>query len=197
MSRAGPGDGRTGHVTRLLDAAGSGDAHAAADLLPIVYEELRELARRRMSAEPAGQTLQTTALVHEAYLRLIGETSPDEMRWENIGHFFGAAARAMRRILVERARHRRRLKRGGGRRRIPLADDAVTDGSEPVDVIALDDALNRLEQYDERKAQIVLLRYFAGLTIEQTAQAMSISPATVKSDWQYVRAWLHRELSGA
>ena len=184
-------------VTILLRMASDGDSQAAADLLPLVYEELRRLARSKMSRERdagAGQTLQPTALVHEAYMRLLG---PDgaQLRWEGRAHFFGAAARAMRRILVERARSRGRVKRGGGNARVALADDALAVEPPGDDLLALDEALERLEQRDRRKAEVVMLRFFAGLTIEEIAAALSVSPATVKNDWTFARAWLHRELA--
>jgi RNA polymerase sigma factor (TIGR02999 family) len=169
---------------------------SSADLLPQVYDELRKLARARIAREPAGLTLQPTALVHEAYLRLAG--SGAERRWDRRGHFFAAAAIAMRRILVERARHYRRAKHGGTQNRVELEEDAamVIDPALP-DVLAVDQALTRLEQIDPQKARIVLLRYFAGLTIEETADAVELSPATVKNEWAFARAWLHDALGGA
>ena len=180
-------------VTHLLDSARRGDEAAAADLLPIVYEELRRLARSRLAREPAGATLQATALVHEAYVRLVGD---EPQRFENRAHFFGAAARAMRRVLVERARSRGRLKRGGENERISLSDVSMASdgGLSPVDLLALDEALDRLAAYDNRKSDVVSLRFFAGLEIEEVAAALRVSPATVKTDWAYARAWLHREL---
>jgi RNA polymerase sigma factor (TIGR02999 family) len=178
-------------VTQLLDAVSAGDSRAAGELLPLVYDQLRKLARARMSREKAGATLQPTALVHEAYLRLVGD---HDVKWENRGHFFAAAARAMRRILVERARHRGRQKRGGGMKRVEIADDALAVEPPSDDLLALDEVLDRLEQYDPRKSDVVMLRYFAGLTIEETAAALGISPATVKNEWAFARAWLHREL---
>ncbi len=182
-----------GHeVTELLSAMGAGDQRAAADLLPLVYEELRKLAQARMSKEPA-QTLQPTALVHEAYLRLVGDA--DRAKWNGRGHFFGAAAQAMRRIMVERARGQARLKRGGDRRRVALEDNAVATESGGDDLVALDAALDRLEAHDQRKAQVVMLRYFAGLTVEETAAALDLSPAMIKKEWTVARAWLHRELA--
>jgi RNA polymerase sigma factor (TIGR02999 family) len=193
-------------LTLALQAVRRGDARAADGLLEKVYDELRELARARMAHEPgrgAGMTLDPTALVHEAYLRVIGEPANVDrpaQRWENRGHFFAAAALAMRRILVERARHRRRLRHGGGRDRAELVDDLVASpapGADGTDLIALDEALRKLEGLDPRKAQVVSLRYFAGLTVEETADALDLSPATVKNDWAFARAWLHRELSGA
>ena len=185
-------------VTQLLEAIGRGDQKASAELLPLVYEELRQLARARMANEPGagvGHTLQPTALVHEAYLRLVGGT---ELRWDNRGHFFGAAARAMRRILVERARHHGRIKHGGGVRRVELDESALnqplTNEPDPTNLLALDEVIERLEKYDKRKADVVMLRYFAGLSIEETAAALGVSPATVKNEWTFARAWLHREV---
>ncbi len=182
-------------ITQLLNAASGGDKRASAELLPLVYEELRKLARARMAAEPAGHTLQPTALVHEAYLRLVG--TENTVRWDGRGHFFGAAARAMRRILVERARSRGRIKRGGDRGRVELTDVGMAVEPPATDLVALDEALDRLEKHDPRKAEVVMLRYFAGLTIEETAAALSLSPATIKTEWAFARAWLHREISTA
>jgi RNA polymerase sigma factor (TIGR02999 family) len=179
-------------VTQLLAAMGEGDQKAAGELLPLVYDELRKLAQARMARESA-QTLQPTALVHEAYLRLVGDT--DRAKWNGRGHFFGAAARAMRRIMVERARHQGRLKRGGDRKRVALDDNAVARVQDGDDLVALNDALDRLEAQDARKAQIVMLRYFAGLTIEETAAALDLSPAMIKKEWTVARAWLYRELA--
>jgi RNA polymerase sigma factor (TIGR02999 family) len=180
-------------VTQLLEAINGGDAKAASDLLPMVYEELRRLARARMANEPDGHTLQATALVHEAYLRVIGHA--DERKWDNRGHFFGAAALAMRRILVERARHHARIKRGGDRRRVTLDENAAVFDEDATDLLALNEALTKLEGYDKRKSEVVMLRYFAGLSIEETASALDLSPATVKNEWTFARAWLHRELN--
>ncbi len=186
-------------VTQLLEQACEGDSHAAAELLPLVYDELRRLSRAKMAAEGgggAGQTLQPTALVHEAYMRLLGAAGKD-VRWDGRAHFFGAAARAMRRILIERARARNRLKRGGGRDgvRVELDDAAIADESRSEDLIALDEILDKLERHDKRKADVVMMRYFAGLSIEETAAALGVSPATVKNDWTFARAWLNHELS--
>lgn len=197
-------------VTQLLALAGEGDSQAAAELLPLVYSELRRLAHANMAEEKmggAGQTLQATALVHEAYMRLLG---PDgqQLRWDNRGHFFGAAARAMRRILVDRARSRNRIKRGGGAAKVELDENAVAavdttpdagggDGGDDKseETLAMNAALDRLEKLDKRKAEVVMLRYFAGLSIEQTAEALKVSPATVKNDWAFARAWLSREIT--
>lgn len=169
------------------------ESGSSAELLPKVYDELRRLARARIAREPAGLTLQPTALVHEAYLRLAGDGS--NRRWDRRGHFFAAAAIAMRRILVERARHYRRVKHGGEQQRVELDTESPALAPALPDVIAIDQALTRLEQLDPTKAQVVLLRYFAGLTIEETAAAMNLSPATVKNEWAFARAWLHDVLS--
>ena len=162
------------------------------DLLPEVYDELRRLAQARIAREPAGLTLQPTALVHEAYLRIA--QGGGSQRWDHRGHFFAAAAIAMRRILVERARHYRRIKHGAGGEHVE-ADEAIA-GVDPdlTDVLAIDEALSRLEVTDPRKAKIVTLRYFAGLSIEETAAALDLSPATVKNEWTFARAWLFRVL---
>ena len=179
-------------ITQLLGAIREGDSAASEHLLPLVYDELRKLAKDRMGQLPPGQTLQPTALVHEAYLRLIGSAASG---WDTRGHFFAAAAQAMRNILVDQARRRAGLKRGGDRNRVPL--DQVTPFIEPpsIDVVALDEALVRLKEQDRRKHDVVMLRYFAGLTIEQAANTMGISAATVDRLWRVARAWLHREVS--
>jgi RNA polymerase sigma factor (TIGR02999 family) len=192
-------DARKNEVTQILSALGAGDSRAAAELLPLVYEELRKLAASRMAKESDALTLQPTALVHEAYLRLIGaEGQAAAKSWDNRGHFFAAAAQAMRRILVERARHRDRLKHGGGRRRVALNDNAVASETEDGDdLVAIDDALQKLQEYDSRKAEVVVLRYFGGLSIEETAAALSLSISTVKNEWTFARAWLKRELARA
>lgn len=187
---------RTGHdVTQLLHALGQGDQRAAEELLPLVYEELRKLARARMANEPADHTLQATALVHEAYLRLVNNA--EDKKWDGRGHFFGAAAQAMRRILVERARHHGRIKRGGDRKRVALGEDAASVSSDGTDLLALDEVLDKLEKHDTRKFQVVMLRYFGGLSIEETAAAMDLSPATIKNEWTIARAWLHREMAAS
>lgn len=189
-----PGNQPPEHVTMLLNAAGRGDASAASKLLPLVYDELREMARRRMIKEPAGHTLQPTALVHEAYLRLV---SDQDATWENRRHFFGAAAIAMRRILVERARKYAGPKAGGGRKRIPMDEaDAGAEAPDAMDWIGLDEALGALEKHDPDLAQVVMLRYFAGLTVEQTAEVLGVSPRTVKRDWAVARAWLFKAMTG-
>ncbi len=173
-------------VTTILAAIRSGDDRAADQLLPVVYDRLRRLAQRMMAHEKAGQTLQATALVHEAYLRLLGD-DPD---WDDRRHFYAAAAQAMRRILVERARRRSRLKHGGGRKRVDLDDaDAVAE-PESVDLVALDDALRRLEKEEPRAARVVMMRFYAGLSEEDAAEALDISVRTVWRDWNYAKAWL-------
>ena len=171
----------------------STESGSSADLLPQVYDELRRLARARLAREPSGLTLQPTALVHEAFLRVAGDKA--DRRWDKRGHFFAAAAIAMRRILVERARHYRRIKHGGAQHRVELDSESPAIAPTIPDVLAIDQALTRLEQMDKQKAQVVMLRYFAGLTIEETAAAMDLSPATVKNEWAFARAWLHNVLS--
>jgi RNA polymerase sigma factor (TIGR02999 family) len=181
-------------VSRILCAMEQGDPHASEQLLPLVYEELRRLAAQRLAHEKPGQTLQATALVHEAYLRLVdGSPAP---QWTGRRHFFAAAAEAMRRILVERARHKQTLKAGGGRRREELPDIEAAELTPGLDLLALNQALERLEQTDPRKAQVVKLRFFAGLTIEQAAEALGISPSTADNDWAYARCWLRLEIEG-
>jgi RNA polymerase sigma factor (TIGR02999 family) len=184
-------------VTRLLDRltlsgveVGALDEACAGELLPLLYDELHRLAERAMADEPVGHTLQPTALVHEAWLRLVGA----DAGWQSRAHFFGAAARAMRRVLVDHARGKARLKRGAGAARVEL-DQALLAGGEPdLDLVALDEALDRLEAHDARKSRVVHLRSFAGLTLEEIARALDVSLATVKADWAYARAWLLREL---
>ncbi|HEX4610459.1 MAG TPA: sigma-70 family RNA polymerase sigma factor [Urbifossiella sp.] len=178
-------------VTRLLDDAAAGDRRAAADLLPLVYDELRKLAAARMANEAPGHTLQPTALVHEAYLRLLGPT--DDSRWDNRGHFFAAAAEAMRRILVDAARRKRAEKHGGDRQRTELIGVPAPDPRE--DLIALDAALTRLSVEDPQAARLVELRHFSGLTVPDAAQVLGISPRTADRVWVFARAWLHRELT--
>jgi RNA polymerase sigma factor (TIGR02999 family) len=180
-------------VTRILSAIDQGDPTAAEQLLPLVYDELRKLAAQRLAQEKPGQTLQATALVHEAYLRLVDVEQAQ--RWNSRGHFFAAAAEAMRRILVERARHQRSQKAGGGRRRVELADVEAPDRSAD-EMLALHEALEALEQQDSRKATLVKLRFFAGLTNEQAAAALGISPSTADNDWAYARSWLKLKISG-
>ena len=173
-----------------------GGPGSSRDLLPEVYEELRKLARARLARERHGenaQTLQPTALVHEAYLRIAGDEQ--DQQWDRRGQFFAAAALAMRRILVERARHYQRAKHGAGGQRVDLDSGIPADSESLTDLVALDEALTQLEATDARKAQVVTLRYFAGLSIEETAAAMDLSPATVKNEWTFARAWLHRALA--
>jgi len=182
-------------VTRILNAIEQGDARAADELLPVVYEELRLLAAQKLSKESPGQTLQATALVHEAYLRLVGGDNPN---WDGRGHFFAAAAEAMRRILIENARRKKSLKYGGDRQRIDMDGAEFAVKGPPDNLLALDEALEKLAQKDRIKAELVKLRYFAGLTIEQAAQNMGISTTTAKRYWAFARAWLLREIdSGA
>jgi RNA polymerase sigma factor (TIGR02999 family) len=180
-------------VTRLLDAAAAGDRQAAADLLPLVYDELRRLAAARMAEERPGQTLQATALVHEAYLRLVSGGRPDG--WDGRGHFFAAAAEAMRRILVEAARRKGRARHGGGQRRIDLGESALVTESPGDDLLAIDEALTRLAEFDPMRADLVKLRFFAGLTMPEAAAALGISLATAERHWAFARTWLYAELS--
>jgi RNA polymerase sigma-70 factor (ECF subfamily) len=169
------------------------DRESLESLLPVVYQELRRLAASYLRRERPGQTLQPTALVHEAYLRLLKDR-PD--RWQNRAHFCAIAAHSMRQILIERARARGALKRGGGAPRVTLDEALVAGGERSIDLVALDEALDRLAQFDPEQARLVELRFFGGLTVEETAEAMDISPATVKRHWAVARAWLARELEG-
>jgi RNA polymerase sigma-70 factor (ECF subfamily) len=181
-------------VTSLLGRAQGGDRGATDELFPLVYEELRRLADRFLSGESANETMQPTALVHEAYLRLVGPTASS---WENRAHFFGAAARAIRRILIDRARARRRLRRGEGRRPVPLEDLDVAGVDVPrLDLLALDEALVSLASVDPQKSRVVELRFFGGLSEEETAEALGLSASTVTREWRFARIWLHRELCG-
>jgi RNA polymerase sigma factor (TIGR02999 family) len=182
-------------VTRILSAIQQGDAAATERLLPLVYEELRELAARKLARENPGQTLQATALVHEAYLRLVDV--PEAQQWSGRGHFFAAAAEAMRRILVEQARRKRRQKHGGERRRVDLDEALQVTGGPRDDLLALDEALDRLEAADPPAARLVKLRYFAGLTMPEAAAALGVSLRQAERNWTYARTWLHRELSSA
>jgi RNA polymerase sigma factor (TIGR02999 family) len=178
-------------VTCLIEAAAGGDRAAAADLLPLVYDELRKLAAARLADERPGHTLQPTALVHEAYLRLVGD-----QRFDGRGHFFAAAAEAMRRILVDAARRKGRDKRGGGRGRVDLADYEATADLPADDILALDEALTRLTADDPDAARVVQLHFFAGLSIEQAAEALGVSRATAYRQWSYARAWLRCAMGG-
>jgi RNA polymerase sigma factor (TIGR02999 family) len=178
-------------VTRLLDAAAAGEPHAAAELLPLVYDELRRLAAARVAGEKPGQTIQATALVHDAYVRLVGADPGRD--WNGRGHFFAAAAEAMRRILVEAARRKQTRKHGGGRQRQDLDVDALVAPEPDMDLVALDAALCRLAAHDPLKARLVELRYFAGLTGDQAAAVLGISASAADRLWVYTRAWLRRE----
>jgi RNA polymerase sigma factor (TIGR02999 family) len=180
------------HVTRILSAIEQGDPHAAEQLLPLVYDELRRLAAARLNREPDGQTLQATALVHEAWLRLVDDQQA--RHWNSRGHFFGAAAEAMRRILVDNAKQKRTAKRGGQLQRIQLAADQAVVAARSIDLIALDEALDKLAVHDSRKAELVKLRYFAGLTLRQAADALGISESTADADWAYAKSWLRVQI---
>ncbi len=179
-------------ITTTLIAAGKGDSAAAGHLLPLVYDHLRKVAQSMMAKEKPGHTLQPTALVHEAFLRVIGENEP---AWEHRGHFFTAAARAMRRILVEEARRRATLKRGGDRARVDVDVVTIAAPRPSADVIALEEAVQRLEAKDPRKGKIVNLRYYAGLTVDETATVLEVSVGTVERDWRYIKSWISAELS--
>ena len=180
-------------VTRILSAVEQGDA-GADRLLPLVYDELRKLAARKLARESPGQTLQATALVHEAYLRLVGAQDPG---WNSRRHFFAAAAEAMRRILVENARRRKSVKAGGEHKRVELPEAEIAIEGPRVDLLALDEALVQLEARDKRKAELVKLRFFAGLTNEQAAQALGISTSTADNDWAYAKSWLRLAMGGS
>jgi len=179
-------------VTRILNAIEQGDGRAIDQLLPVVYQELRRLATQRLAREKPGQTLQATALVHEAYLRLVGAES---QTWKGRTHFFAAAAEAMRRILIESARRKHRLKRGGNQQRVDVDEAEIVIEGPSEDLLALDEALARLEAADKTKAELVKLRYFAGLTLEQAADLLEISPTTAKRHWTYARAWLYKAIT--
>jgi RNA polymerase sigma factor (TIGR02999 family) len=190
-------------VTQILNAIEQGDPHAAEKLLPLVYDELRKLAAQRLAQEKPGQTLQATALVHEAYLRLVqsepreehGDKPRGSQEFDNRGHFFAAAAEAMRRILIEQARRKRSAKGGGQLQRVELQDDQLMAASQTIDLLALDEALNKLASLDRRKAELVKLRYFAGLTIHQASEALGIAESTADADWAYAKSWLRLELA--
>jgi RNA polymerase sigma factor (TIGR02999 family) len=185
-------------VTRILSAIEQGDQHAAEQLLPLVYEELRKLAAQRLAQEKPGQTLQATALVHEAYIRLVD--TQKVQHWDSRGHFFAATAEAMRRILIEQARRKQSDKRGGGLRRVELDAAALLAAPEgkaaPDDLLALDDALQQFEVEEPLKARLVKLRYFAGLSLQDSAEVLGISLATAKRHWIYARSWLYGKVSG-
>lgn len=181
------------NVTRILNAVNAGDRQAVEELIPLVYGELRKLAAWRLGQEAAAHTLQATALVHEAYLRL----SPGDQKWEGRKHFFCAAAESMRRILIDRARRRRAVRHGGELQRTEFAEDVIAAPSAKDDeLLAINEVLDRFAQMEPRKAEVVKLRYFVGMTIEETAEALGISTPTAKRDWTFARAWLFRELKG-
>ena len=183
-------------VTKILSAIEAGDPKAAKDLLPLVYDELRRLADARLAREKPGQTLQATALVHEAYLRLIGPDEQNGIEWDGRGHFFAAAAEAMRRILIDRARSKATMKRGGGVLRISLDPGMMALDEVPAELIELDEALQRFAEDEPLKAELVKLRFFAGLTLKQAASVLGISPSTADRYWSFSRAWLYKELAG-
>src|SRR5881409_924855 len=182
----------SGEVSKLLRAWSNGDRSALDRLTPIVYDELHRLARRYMKRERPGHSLQTTALVNEAYMRLVDYK---RMHWQNRAHFFAVSAQLMRRILVEHAR-RHNLKRGGGVQHVSLEEAAIVGGEQDADLVALDDAMNALARIDPRKVQVVEMRFFGGLSVEETAEVLRVSTVTVKRDWRAARAWLYRELTG-
>ncbi|WDI41547.1 ECF-type sigma factor [Bremerella sp. P1] len=180
-------------VTHILSEIEHGDPSAAEQLLPLVYDELRKLAAAKLAQEKPGQTLQATALVHDAYLRLVDDG--DTQEWKSRGHFFGAAAEAMRRILIETARRKKSLKAGGGLDRISIHDDELIGSEHAEELLALDEALQKLERQSSRKAQVVKLRYYAGLTIPETAEALGIARSTAIADWSYAKGWLKLEIT--
>jgi RNA polymerase sigma factor (TIGR02999 family) len=181
-------------VSQLLQAWGQGDSNAFDALVAIVYDELRRMARRHMARQSPGHTLQTTALIHEAYMRLV---DLKDVAWQDRSHFFAVAARAMRHVLVDYARSRRAAKRGGKLRLVSLDEAATICEERAAEVVALDDALENLAAFDSRKCQVVELRYFGGLSVDETAEVLGVSPETVARDWRIARTWLHRELSRA
>lgn len=183
-------------VTRLLNEIEQGRPGAADLLLPLIYDELRALAKAKLSNERPGHTLQATALVHEAFLRLAGDEARNAQQWDGRGHFFSAAARAMQRILVENARHKQRIKAGSGRDRVDLDQVEPELAGPDIDLLALDDALEELERKDKRKADLVRLRFFAGLTVTEAAAALGISTSTADNDWAYAKNWLRLEING-
>lgn len=176
-------------ITLMLQAVARGERQASSDLLPLVYEELRQLAGARMAREAAGQTLQPTALVHEAWLRLVGEGNRS---WENRAHFFGAAAEAMRRILIENARRKSRLKRGGGQVRLNIDDVELAETTPDDKILLIDEALVRLKSEDPDKAKIVMLKFFGGLTNQEVAQSLNVTERTVERQWAFAKAWMFR-----
>jgi RNA polymerase sigma-70 factor (ECF subfamily) len=182
----------TGEITQLLDQLSDGRPQAFEELLPVVYSELRRQAGRYLRRERANHTLQPTALVHEAYLRLVDQRN---VRWQNRAHFFAIAAQAMRRILVDHARAQARVKRGGPKAQVTLDDAMLAAEQQSIDTIALDQALQRLAALDERQSRIVELRFFGGLSVEEVAEVMKISPATIKREWSMAKAWLYSELT--
>jgi RNA polymerase sigma factor (TIGR02999 family) len=179
-------------VTNILEAIQRGDSKAADELLPLVYDELRRVAAYKMAQESPGHTLQPTALVHEAWMRLAGNENP---RWQNRAHFFGAAAEAMRRILIDNARRKKAVRHGGGQQRVELEEANIAAAMEDDQLLAVHEALERLEKVDKVKAELVKLRYFAGLTIAEAAQVLGVSEPTAKRYWAYARAWLYREIN--
>jgi RNA polymerase sigma factor (TIGR02999 family) len=185
---------RMSAVTHMLSALKQGDSQAAEQLLPLIYDELRQLAAHKLAQERPGQTLQATALVHEAYLRLVGRDRGQH--WDSRGHFFAAAAEAMRRILVENARRKRRSKHGGDVQRVEIDVASLPTRMPSDELLALDEALEKLKQQDPVKAQLVTLRYFGGMTIEQASEALGISRVTAHRYWTYARAWLHQQMTG-
>lgn len=181
-------------LARIIRDSEAGDPHAASQLLPLVYNELRRLAARRLEREEPGQTLDPTALVHEAYLRLAGDEC--DRQWDGRGHFFAAAAEAMRRILIENARRKRTRKHGGGRERLPLKESGLAARQPTDDILAVDEALTRLAGREPKKAELVKLRYFAGLSLKDAASVLGISSTTADRYWAYAKAWLHAEITG-
>ncbi|MBC7771354.1 MAG: sigma-70 family RNA polymerase sigma factor [Pyrinomonadaceae bacterium] len=179
-------------ITQLLKQASCGEQRAVDVLLPVVYDELRRIAERSLRRERVDHTLQTTALVHEAYLKMVDQR---EVEWKNRAHFFAIAAQAMRRILVNHAKGVNRIKRGGNRSRIELDDAAAVTPDRDIDLVALDEAMTRLEQFDPRKSKLVELRFFGGMSIEEVAEVLQIAPATAKRDWAFAKAWLLREVT--
>jgi RNA polymerase sigma factor (TIGR02999 family) len=181
-----------GQVTQLLQAAGQGDGDARDKIWAMVYGELHRLAQLQLAGDAVRRGLQPTALVHEAYLRLVGGA---DVAWNSRRHFFAAAAQAMRRIRIEDARRQHRLKRGAGQQPAELHEEPAQPDSDPLEILAIDEALHKLEQQDPRKAEIVALRFFAGLSIDETARVLDVSPRTVDAEWRFAKAWFHRELS--